>query len=125
MSDSKRLSTIVSTLRIPKKDFAIALGVSQSQFSKMLSGQNSITAESIARIVKQYDVDPNWLLGLTGDDDTVLFRKSSVSDQEAERLRREAEDATRKLFQKVEENAGLYKTISELQAEKINQLKNN
>jgi len=50
-----------------QKDLANLLNVSQAQYSRIETGENEITLDSLIRLARFYNVSTDYILGLTNE----------------------------------------------------------
>ncbi len=87
MPQNQRVIIIRNYLNLTQKEFAIALNVAQSKISKIEMGEQSLNTEMLATIIRLYNVNADWILGLKGEDDVILFNDEFVPKVEYEKER--------------------------------------
>jgi len=66
-----RLKKLIKALNLKQTTFAISLGMTQPNISRMVSGENKISAEALNRIIQTYKrTNLHWLL--TGDGEMFI-----------------------------------------------------
>lgn len=87
MVQVQRLYTIMKTHRFTVTSFARELKVSQSKMSRVLSGDQTLSAESIGIIINKYNVHPNWIFGYVGEPDNIMYMDNLIPSSELENER--------------------------------------
>lgn len=106
MIQVQRLYTIMKTHRFSVTSFARELKVSQSKMSRVLSGDQTLSAESIGIIINKYKVHPNWIFGYEGEPDSIMYMDDLIPVSELEKER----DHVRKLEKELQE---VYKELAQ------------
>jgi transcriptional regulator with XRE-family HTH domain len=74
---NKRLREVRKTLKISQSDFASKIGMAQSGYSQIETGENTLTEQNIKLICLVYGVNETWLRTGKGEMfDTVLKPKN-------------------------------------------------
>ena len=69
-----RLKEIREDRNLKQKDLAKILKVSQAQYSRIETGENEITLDSLIRLAKFYNVSVDYILGMTNE--KLLYPKN-------------------------------------------------
>lgn len=78
-----RLTKLIKALNLKQNTFAQSLGTTQPNISRMVSGQNKISAEVLNRITQTYKkINLHWLL--TGDGEMFIDVPQGKSPEENE-----------------------------------------
>jgi len=64
---NKRLLELRKALKMNQTEFADKLGMAQTSYSKMETGENSITEKNISLICLVYGINESWLRSGKGD----------------------------------------------------------
>jgi len=70
----KRIRDLREDRDLFQKDLAKLLSISQAQYSRIETGENEITLDSLIRLSKFYDVSVDYILNLT-DEKKIYPRK--------------------------------------------------
>lgn len=117
MKINNRVKFLRKFLNEDQKTFCEKIGLSQSQLSRIENNkQKGVDLEAVLSIVSEYNVNPKWLKGDIGEDETPLFL-SSLNETDINKTIKERDEYRDKLI-KVQEELLEYKT------EKITILKN-
>jgi transcriptional regulator with XRE-family HTH domain len=81
MPQNQRVILLRNFLRLTQKALAEVLMIGPSKINKVESGEQTLNPEMIATIVKNYNVDAEWLLCIKGSDDEILFKKDKIVDE--------------------------------------------
>ncbi|EKQ46516.1 helix-turn-helix domain-containing protein [Leptospira interrogans] len=68
-----RISLLIETLGISKKEFSSKVGISQGFLSQLISGQRTLSMETLSKISQLFRVNVHWLM--TGEGE--MFQPSS------------------------------------------------
>lgn len=99
-----RLIAVLKTKKLSQKQAAELLQLSQSKMSKVISGEQKLSAASAGILIKEFEIYPNWLFGYEGNDEKVMYMKDLVPkselekrDQQIQELRNELGDVYKQL----------------------------
>ncbi|AXR68249.1 transcriptional regulator [Leptospira mayottensis] len=62
-----RISLLIDTLGISKKEFSVKAEISQAFLSQLISGQRALSIETLSKISQLFRVNIHWLLTGEGD----------------------------------------------------------
>ncbi|WP_082287857.1 helix-turn-helix domain-containing protein [Leptospira kirschneri] len=68
-----RISLLIETLGISKKEFSVKAEISQAFLSQLISGQRALSIETLSKISQLFRVNVHWLM--TGEGE--MFQPSS------------------------------------------------
>ncbi|KAA1289092.1 helix-turn-helix transcriptional regulator [Leptospira interrogans] len=68
-----RISLLIETLGISKKEFSVKAEISQAFLSQLISGQRTLSIETLSKISQLFRVNVHWLM--TGEGE--MFQPSS------------------------------------------------
>lgn len=89
MPNNQRVIKIRTHFNLSQKEFAIALNVAQSKVSKVEMGEQNLNTEMLSTIIQLYNINADWVLGLKGEDNVILFNNEFVPIQEYKRIEAE------------------------------------
>ena len=117
MAQSQRVIKLRKHLNLTQKDIADSLNTVPSKISAVEKGSQTLNPEMITIIIEKYNVNAEWILGILGNDDEILFRtelmvQEPVIDHELQS----------KYLKILEENNELHRKLNEQQTTKIEQL---
>lgn len=113
MFDNQRIKRLRESLQLSETQFAKKIGVAQSTYNRIEKGTAILSAEALSEIVKNFNVDPSWLLlGVGGSDpvftsqkkdsDTITISKDEFIELQRKALKQE-EEKVKQLEKKVTE----------------------
>lgn len=97
-------------------EFANLIGMSQSKYSKMISGKQKPTADLVTALMNNFGVHPQWLSGEL-ESDVPVYLSDFIEKKKYESLLEEK-------IKLVEEVAALYRKLNEKAEEDNKRLKN-
>jgi transcriptional regulator with XRE-family HTH domain len=80
---NNRLKEIRKSLEISQTDFASKIGLAQSGYSQIETGENTITEQNIKLICLVYDVNESWLRSGEGE---MFNHKAEPKDDDEKKL---------------------------------------
>jgi transcriptional regulator with XRE-family HTH domain len=101
---NKRLREVRKTLNINQSDFALKIGMAQSGYSQVETGENTLTEQNIKLICLIYGVNETWLR--TGEGEMFIPVSKPKDDDEKELLeifRRLSPEMRAFVLQKIQE----------------------
>jgi len=78
-----RLKEIRKSLKINQSEFASKIGLAQSSYSQIETGENSLTDQNIKLVCLIYDVNESWLRSGKGE---MFNNKTKPKDEDEKRL---------------------------------------
>lgn len=111
MIDVQRIRTIMKEHRFTNSSLARELKVSQPKISKVLSGEQTLSAESIGHIVNKFNIHPNWIFGYIGNPDKIIYMDDLVSREEVDAVKAENQKLNMELLE-------VYKQLAQARQEK-------
>jgi len=81
---NKRLKEVRKTLKINQSDFALKIGMAQSGYSQVETGENTLTEQNIKLICLIYGVNETWLR--TGEGEMFIPVAKPKDDDEKKLL---------------------------------------
>jgi transcriptional regulator with XRE-family HTH domain len=78
---NKRLKHVRKTLKLNQSEFAVRLGMAQSGYSQIETGENAILEKHIKLICYTFGINDQWLRTGLGD----MFQKNDVAETDDEK----------------------------------------
>lgn len=83
MALNQRIKLLRKTLAKSQTDFAAAIGITQTSLSQIESGKNGISYDVFHALIKEFGVNPFWLMDgsgnmLTGEDNKIVSAPSAL-----------------------------------------------
>jgi transcriptional regulator with XRE-family HTH domain len=79
---NKRLKELRKTLKLNQRDFATKIGIAQSGYSQIETGENALTEQNIKLICFTYDVNDSWLRSGEGEMFNHISKLKNDDDEE-------------------------------------------
>jgi len=79
---NNRLKEIRKSLKISQSEFASKIGMAQSGYSQIETGENTLTEQNIKLVCLIYDVNESWLRSGEGE----MFIKAKPKDEDEKKL---------------------------------------
>ena len=105
MIDVQRIRTIMKEHRYTNSSLARELKVSQPKISRVLSGELSLSAESVGYLINKYKIDPDWIFGYIGDPDKIIYTNNMVPKEELDAVKEENQKLSADLLEAYKELA--------------------
>lgn len=87
-------------------ELAEIVRLSPSKISKVLAGDQKFTSDAIGLLIRELEINPNWLFGYEGESDTIMYLKDLVHKSEVEKLEakiRELKDELGEVYKQLAE----------------------
>jgi hypothetical protein len=79
---------IIAILKAKKMNATTAgriIALSHSKMSKVMSGEQTLPADAVGVLIKEFEIYPNWLFGYEGNPTEVMYMKDLVPKEELEK----------------------------------------
>lgn len=87
-------------------ELAEIVRLSPSKISKVLAGDQKFTSDAIGLLIRELEINPNWLFGYEGESHTIMYLKDLVHKSEVEKLEakiRELKDELGEVYKQLAE----------------------
>jgi len=102
----ERIVAVLKAKNLSPTSAGRILNLSASKMSKVMSGEQTLTPESIGILFKEFEIYPNWLFGYEGTVDEIIYTKDLIPKTEIEKRDKE-------LFELKLELGEVYKQLAE------------
>jgi transcriptional regulator with XRE-family HTH domain len=85
MIENTRILAILKAHHLSQTSLGKMFQLSHSKMSKVMSGEQTLPADAVGVLIKEFEIYPNWLFGYEGNPDEVMYTKDLVPKTELEK----------------------------------------
>jgi transcriptional regulator with XRE-family HTH domain len=106
MIEVARIAALMKAHHLNTSELAEIVRLSPSKISKVLAGDQKFTSDAIGLLIRELEINPNWLFGYEGESHTIMYLKDLVHKSEVEKLEakiRELKDELGEVYKQLAE----------------------
>ncbi|WAC09224.1 helix-turn-helix domain-containing protein [Dyadobacter pollutisoli] len=85
MIENTRILAILKAHHLSQTSLGKMFQLSHSKMSKVMAGEQTLPAEAVGKLIKEFGIHPHWLFGYEGNSDEVMYMKDLVPKSEVEK----------------------------------------